>query len=61
MENALPIITHGKLMANLMDQHMADKMGQVLSSLAPVIEKRRAIEKNHIHALGRFGNALVVQ
>ena len=38
------------MMADLVDQHMAHECAKVFAALAPIIEDRAAVEKDHIEA-----------
>jgi len=46
------------MVADLVDQHMADDMLQVLAGLAPIFEDRPAVEEGHVHLLGDVADAL---
>ncbi len=46
-------------MTDLVDQHVAHQMLQIFAALAPVIEDRPAIEKDHIEVRPWIADALV--
>jgi hypothetical protein len=42
------LVAKAEMVADLVDQHVADDAHQILAGLAPIIEDRPAIEKDHI-------------
>jgi hypothetical protein len=55
------VVAEAKMMADLVDQHMAHQMGEVLTGFAPIIEDRPAVEKDHVDMGPRVADALVRQ
>ncbi len=45
------VVAHAEMVADFVDQDMADQIGQILAGLAPVIEDRPAVEKDHVDIL----------
>ncbi len=48
-------------MADLMDQHVANDVAQVLVRLAPIVEDRPAVEIDHVTFRGHVHDALARQ
>ena len=42
------LVAEAEMMADLMDQHVPHQMPQIFAGLAPVIEDRPAVEKDHV-------------
>ena len=53
------LVAEAEMMADLVDQHVADNAGKVLAGLAPIIEDRPAIEKDQVEVRPRVADALV--
>src|SRR5258708_37075844 len=60
------VVAEAEMMADLVDEDMAHDVGEILAGLAPVIEDRPAIEKDHVDirrdrrdALMRQGDAAI--
>ena len=49
------------MMADFMNQDMADEVGQILAGLAPVVEQRPAVQVDHVRSLGGAADALVAR
>src|SRR5438067_9443716 len=55
------LVAEPEMVADLVDQHVAHQVAQVFAALAPVIEDRAAIEKDHVEVRPRIADALVRQ
>ena len=53
------LVAEAEMVADLVDQHVANDAGQLLAGLAPIIEDRPAIEEHHVEIGPRIANALV--
>src|SRR5260370_36111422 len=51
-------IAEPEMMADFVDQHVADDSEQIVARLAPVIEDRAAVEKDHVDRGQRIADAL---
>src|SRR5258708_1028499 len=54
------VVGEAEMMADLVDQHMAHGMDQILAGLPPVVEQRPAIEKGHVGLVRQILHALAV-
>src|SRR5579872_6959534 len=50
-------IAEPEMVADLVDQHVADDRVQVLTGLAPIVEDRPAVEKDHVELRPRVADA----
>src|SRR5262249_21032608 len=54
-------VAEAEMVADLVDQHMAHQPGEILAALAPIIEDRPAVEKDHVEIGTGIADALVRQ
>src|SRR6266478_8098915 len=54
-------VAEPEMMTDLVDQHMADHLEQILAALAPVIEDRPAVEEDHVELCPRVADTFVRQ
>src|SRR5215469_3858158 len=55
------VVGKAEMMADLVYQHVPDHVREVLAGLAPIVEDRPAIEKNHVRHRSGVGVALMRQ
>src|SRR6516165_2431968 len=52
------LVAEAEMMADLVDQHMTHEAREILPGLAPVVEDRPAVEKDHVELRPRIARAL---
>src|ERR1700722_8894126 len=55
------VVRQAEMVADLVDQHVTHHRGEVLAGLAPIIEQRPAIEKDHVDMGPRIADRFVQQ
>ena len=53
------LVAETEMVADLVDQHVAHHIDEVFASLAPIVEDRSAIQKDHVHPSLRIADAFV--
>src|SRR5215470_12710601 len=55
------VVAEAEMVADLVDQHMAHQMGELLAALAPVVEQRPAIEEDAIEVARHLADGLAAE